>query len=47
MAFDRLDIDGDGWLSLEELMQQLPDDGSTDTGGQQKAQAAYSFGEPC
>ena len=30
MAFDRLDQNGDGWLSLEELMQQLPDDGSSD-----------------
>lgn len=32
MAFDRLDKNGDGWLSLEEIMQQLPDDGSTDAG---------------
>ncbi|KAL4446799.1 hypothetical protein ABPG77_008043 [Micractinium sp. CCAP 211/92] len=30
MAFDRLDQNGDGWLSLEEIMQQLPDDGSSD-----------------
>lgn len=32
MAFDRLDQNGDGWLSLEEIMQQLPDDGSSDAG---------------
>jgi Ca2+-binding EF-hand superfamily protein len=32
-AFDRLDRNADGWLSLEELMQQLPDnDGSSDAG---------------
>ncbi|KAL4434088.1 hypothetical protein ABPG75_000529 [Micractinium tetrahymenae] len=30
MAFDRLDQNGDGWLSLDEIMQQLPDDGSSD-----------------
>ncbi|KAI3434801.1 hypothetical protein D9Q98_002859 [Chlorella vulgaris] len=30
MAFDRLDKNGDGWLDLEELAQQLPDDGSSD-----------------
>ena len=33
MAFDRLDANGDGWLSLDELMEQLPStDGSTDAG---------------
>lgn len=32
MAFDRLDGNGDGWLSLDELMEQLPADGSTDAG---------------
>lgn len=32
MAFDRLDGNGDGWLSLDELIEQLPADGSTDAG---------------
>lgn len=34
MAFDRLDSNGDGYLSLDELMVQLPaNDGSSDAGG--------------
>ena len=34
MAFERLDRNGDGWLGLEEIMEQLPqEDGSTDAGG--------------
>jgi hypothetical protein len=34
MAFERLDKNGDGWLGLEEIMEQLPqEDGSTDAGG--------------
>ena len=31
--FAELDRNRDGWLSLEELMHELPDDGSTDAGG--------------
>jgi hypothetical protein len=48
MAFERLDKNGDGWLGLEEIMEQLPqEDGSTDAGGWAGGWAGVPDPGPC
>ena len=33
LAFQKLDCNGDGFISLDEIIMQLPVEGSTDSGG--------------